>query len=586
MIQVRDLSYAYAGAVALRRANLEVQPGEHLALVGANGSGKTTLARCLNGLLEPTEGSVEVDGLSPTDPDTVYSVRRLVGMVFQNPDDQLVATTVEAEIAFGMENVGVAHPDMVARVEELLDVFHLTQYRRHPPHQLSGGERQRLAVAACIALQPRYLILDEPTSLLDPRARVELAALLDRLRHSLGIATVHITQIPDEAARADRVVVLHRGEIAMDGPAAEVFNRGDELMEMGLGLPFALAVSRGGGAGRPGARVYLDLESLARAAAHTTRPGPPAPAPAPPALPDPPVLPFTGEPALLTVQDLRHVYDAALPSRREALCGIDMAVRRGRALGLLGASGSGKTTLAQHLNGLLQPTRGTVCLEGSDIWGEGPPTASLRRRVGLIFQFPELQLFEETVAGDVAFGPRNLGWEEAAIAARVENALSLVGLPVAQFGRRSPLALSGGERRRAAIAGVLAMDPDILVLDEPTAGLDPAGAAMLTNLLRHLRDQGRALVLISHDMDLIAELADDLVVLVAGRVALGGETRQVLCHPEFSTRSGLEPPSAVRLSRRLADLGQAPAPSLLTLTETRHYLAGLLAGEDDDVSSR
>ena len=454
MIQVRDLSYSYAGTVALRSATLQVQPGEHVAVVGANGSGKTTLARCLNGLLEPSGGTVLVDGLSPADPDTLYDVRRLVGMVFQNPDDQLVATTVEAEIAFGMENLGIPHGDMAARVEELLEAFHLTQYRTHPPHQLSGGEKQRVAVAACVALRPRYLVLDEPTSQLDPRARVELAALLDRLRQDLGIATLHITQIPDEAARADRVVVLHRGEVAMDGPAAEVFSRGEELHQMGLALPFSLAVTGALGPAGPDAETCLDLESLASSAARAAGRGSSAPA-TPQHGPVPaesgtcqtggePASPVAPEPALLTVQGLWHVYDAGLPSRREALRGVDVALRRGRALALLGPSGSGKTTLAQHFNGLLRPARGTVCLEGADIWSAGRPVAELRRRVGLIFQFPELQLFEETVAADVAFGPRNLGCEESDITARVERALALVGLPVAEFGHRSPLALSGG----------------------------------------------------------------------------------------------------------------------------------------------
>lgn len=595
MIDVQDLSYSYAGTVALRGASLQVQPGEHLAVVGANGSGKTTLARCLNGLLIPDAGTVVVDGLSSADSESHHDLRRLVGMVFQNPDDQLVATTVEAEIAFGMENLGLPQADMVHRVDDLLSAFHLQKYRRHPPHQLSGGEKQRVAVAACVALQPRYLVLDEPTSLLDPRARTELADLLAQLRRDLGIATLHITQIPDEAARADRIVVLHRGEIAVEGPADEVFTRGEELHRMGLAVPFAHAVSACLPSSHRPPRDAVDLQTLAAAvagrfAAANRTPGDtaaaqerrglasesPASGTGPAPSPHPPVLETRG---------LTHVYDAGLPSRQSALGGVDVSVWPARALALVGPSGSGKTTLAQHLNGLLRPATGTVHLAGSDVWETGPPGIELRRRVGLIFQFPELQLFEETVAADVAFGPKNLGCDDAEIAARVGRALALVGLPLSDFGPRSPLALSGGERRRVAIAGVLAMDPDVLVLDEPTAGLDPAGAAMLADLLRHLRSQGRALVLISHDMDLVADLADDVVVLAGGEVALSGETRQVLCHPDFASRSGLELPSAVLFSQLLTERGATPDRCLLTLDETRQFVAGLPNEKDldDDV---
>ncbi|MFH1569763.1 MAG: energy-coupling factor transporter ATPase [Gemmatimonadota bacterium] len=580
MIRADELTFAYpGGAAALQHLSLCIEPGEHVAIIGANGSGKTTLARCLNGLLQPTSGQLTVDGLSPADPAALYDVRRLVGMVFQNPDDQLVSTTVETEIAFGLENLGVPRDEMLARVDEMLRIFHLERYRRHPPHQLSGGEKQRVAVAASVALRPRYLVLDEPTALLDPRNRAELMELLARLRRELGIAVVHITQSADEAARADRVLVLCRGLLDMAGPAAEVFSRPERLRAAGLGLPFAASACEGFvGAG---SALALDLDSLIDLLP-------------PPSLPRPPGLEREqdGTPGVaggdrdvrprLTVRDLWHVYDADLPTRKEALAGVDLTVVGGRALALLGPGGSGKTTLAQHLNGLLRPQRGSVWLDGSDVWAGGRPRSDLRRRVGLIFQFPELQLFEETVARDVAFGPRNLGLDEARTRQEVERALDLVGLPLAEFGERSPLSLSGGERRRAAIAGVLAMDPEVLVLDEPTAGLDPRAAGMLTGILRHLRCQGRALVLITHDMDLVAEVADDVVVLAAGRLALAGTARQVLCHPEFEARSGLEPPTAVLLARRLVARGYALPRGLLTLSETRQLLTSLLQRKDGD----
>ncbi|MFC1526432.1 ABC transporter ATP-binding protein [Candidatus Latescibacterota bacterium] len=575
MIRVSQLRFAYHGGVeALSDISLDLHPGERVALIGANGSGKTTLARCLNGLLEPSGGRVEVDGLSPSDSDQLYEVRRLVGMVFQNPDDQLVATTVEAEIAFGLENLGVPHDEMVGRVEETLIDLNLAPYRRHPPHQLSGGEKQRLAVAACVALRPRYLVLDEPTSLLDPRSRRELMEVLERLRRDHDIATLHITQIPEEAARADRVIVLDRGRIAADGSAEEVFAGDEDLRRMGLGLPFARAAIAGLALPGLADATCLQVEDLVDAlVAAVDLAG----------APDGSIrdLASASEPThgraagRLVTRDVWHVYDSGLPSCIESLRGVDLDVERGRALALLGPSGSGKTTLAQHLNGLLKPSRGAILLDGQNIWKGGRALPGLRRRVGLVFQFPELQLFEETVMEDVAFGPRNLSYDEAQVSALATGALELVGLCPTEFGPRRPLSLSGGERRRVAIAGVLAMDPEVLVLDEPTAGLDPRTTEVLVDILRHLRAQGRSLVLISHDMDLVGELADDIVVLSAGSVVLSGGTRHVLGHPSFAAVSGLEAPAAVRLSQQLSARGWPLPKPLINLGEVHEYLRSL-----------
>jgi len=266
------------------------------------------------------------------------------------------------------------------------------------------------------------------------------------------------------------------------------------------------------------------------------------------------------------------VYDARLPTQATALKGVDVSLAAGSAVALIGPSGSGKTTLAQHLNGLLKPSEGRVLLDGEDIWGPGADGTAVRRKVGLIFQFPELQLFEETLAEDVAFGPRNLGHGPAEVTRLVRDALDLVGLPVDDFGPRSPISLSGGERRRAAIAGVLAMDPQVLVLDEPTAGLDPQTAAVLSRVLRHLRAEGRTLLLITHDMDLVAELADRVIVLVDGAVAVSGPVREVLSQADFPEVSGLVPPAAARLALSLAARGSHLPPGLIRRTEICDFL--------------
>ena len=224
MIRVEKLSLRYRGGLAaLRSIDLHIRPRENIALIGANGSGKTTLACCLNGLQQPQTGRVLVDGIDASDPTQFRSIRQRFGMVLQNPDDQLVGTTVADELAFGLENLALASDEIHRRVEETLTAFDLEAYRRYPPHKLSGGEKQRVAIAAMVAMRPRYLVLDESTALLDPGERQQVAELLQRLRTAYGIATILITQSPEEAARADRVIVLHAGQVHADGSPAALF---------------------------------------------------------------------------------------------------------------------------------------------------------------------------------------------------------------------------------------------------------------------------------------------------------------------------------------------------------------------------
>ena len=500
----------------------------------------------------------KIDDLGTRNRDSLPSLRRRVAMVFQNPDDQLVANSVEAEIAFGLENLGVPPPLMRQRVAEVLDRFGLKRYRSNPPHQLSGGEKQRLAIAAGFALKPRYFVLDEPTSMLDSDGRAQLFDVIDELSSKEGIATIQITQNAEEACRADRVIVMDRGRILLDGPPDTVFAEEKRLQEIGLEVPFLFALDRRIPA--PGtAPAMPSLPDLADRAAKLysgQRPGcfssPPSGGGGADGDPRP----------SLHVEGIHFSYETGPGVKVEALGGVTASLSTGGAVGIIGRSGSGKSTLAQHLNGLLAPSRGRVLLDCKDL-SHPSRESRIRRRVGLVFQYPEVQLFEETVAADVAFGPVNAGCDEAETRRRVRAALAAVGLPHEQYGSRSPTALSGGEKRRTAIAGVLAMEPEVLVMDEPTAGLDPAGFAGLLELLSRLRKQGVVLVLITHDLRLVAEATVWVVALDRGRVALQGSTGEVLAHPELSRLTGLEPPPEVRFARRLSAAG-LPVPSGLT----------------------
>ena len=564
MIRVEKLSLSYRGGPpALHSIDLHISPGENIALIGANGSGKTTLARCLNGLQQPQAGRVLVDDMDTSDPTQLRSIRQLVGMVLQSPDDQLVATTVADELAFGLENLALASDEIHRRVEETLAAFDLETYRRSPPDKLSGGEKQRVAIAAVVAMRPRYLVLDESTALLDPDERHQVAQLLQRLRTAYGIATILITQSPEEAARADRVIILHAGRVHADGPPAVLFADPPKLRALGLDLPFASALA----AHLSLAENHLELEALSDALA-ALKPLAPLASWTPPSPPSP-------APSKLAAEGLAHLYDEHLPTRRCGIRDIDLDIPSGSILALVGTNGAGKTTLAQHFNALLKPSRGRVLLDGGDIDSQLP--AHVRQRVGLAFQFPELQLFAESVAEDVAFGPRNLGFAPERVDSLVARTLAMVDMPLEEFGVRQPLSLSGGERRRVALAGVLAMDPEVLVLDEPTAGLDPQTAARLCQLFAELSSQGRTIVLISHDMELVGHLATHVAVLRQGRIELQGPARTVLAHPKFESISGLVPPMSVQLARHLRQRGIALVGDPLTLEETIDWLAPLVA---------
>ena len=564
MIRVEKLSFSYPDTPpALHSIDLEINQGDAIALIGANGSGKTTLARCLNGLHIPQEGQVWVDELTTSAPTQLGAIRQRVGMVFQNPDDQFVSTTVADELAFGLENLALPTDEISQRVEDALAAFGLKGFRDTPPHRLSGGEKQRVAIAAVVAMRPSYIVLDEPTALLDPQSRRHVSALLQSLRSEYGIATILITQLPEEAARADRLVILHQGRLYGDSSPSELFAKSAELRNLGLGLPFASSLA----SHLALAESPLNLDALVDILASREIPD------AAPTWTPAQLAPLDSK--KLTTESLTHFYDENLPTRHQAIVDIELQVSTGSILALVGVSGSGKTTLAQHFNALLKPSRGRILLDGLDIWSQ--PPAKIRQRVGLVFQFPELQLFAESVAEDVAFGPSNLGFAQDKIQHLVAESLELVGLPLAGFGQRQPLSLSGGEKRRVALAGILAMDPEVLVLDEPTAGLDPEGTATLCTLFERLRDQGRTLIIISHDIDLVGRMATEIAVMQEGRIHLQGPTRSVLCEPAFADISGLEPPSPVRLKSALQKRGLHLAGDPITLEETIEWLAPLFS---------
>jgi energy-coupling factor transport system ATP-binding protein len=577
MIEVADLSYTYhaggSDAVpALRGVSLRVAPGELVAIIGHNGSGKSTLARLLSAILTPTSGRIRVDGMQ-LDDSTLWEIRRRVGMVFQRPDDQLVANIVIDDVAFGPENLGLPRDEIERRVWEALDALELRELAHAQISELSGGEKQRVAIAGVLAMSPSYVIFDEPTTMLAPRMARQLLELAQDLRRRTGMALLHITHHMHELVGFDRVLVLHRGQLLIEGTPREVFARADELRAVGLNVPAVTELGqrlRARGLALPPA--ILTESELAEALAPVVEAREPAPTRANGRMAGPVAAaadaPAPEREALVEALDLRFTYMEGTPLAQEALRGVSCTVYRGETLALLGGSQAGKSTLVECFNGLRTPQAGRVLFAGEDVAAPGFDVDGLRRRVGIVFQQPEAQLFEETVGKDVSFAPRLRGLPPAESRALVERAMTAVGLDYETYRLRYIHALSGGQKRRAAIAGVLAAEPELLILDEPVAGLDPQGRAELAELIAELtRSLGLTVVLVGGAVDELAALAGRAIVLHEGRVASEGPLRALMRRADELHALGLELSEPAQIALALRPLLPDLPTDLLHLDE-------------------
>ena len=560
---------------AVRGISLEIHPGEYVVIVGQNGSGKSTLAKHLNALLLPTRGDVWINDWNTRDREHKLDIRSTVGMVFQNPDNQIVATIVEEDVAFGPENLGVPHEELRRRVDWALDLVGMTEFRYRPPHRLSGGQKQRVAIAGVMAMKPQVLVLDESTALLDPLGRRQVLEIARRLNREEGLTVVAITHFMEEAVHADRVIVLHKGEIALQGTPREVFRQADRLRDLALDVPPVTDLAQRLHAINP--RIppdLLTLEELVEAVRTVVG----ARAPVTPARGGADHTPQTqNSRRVVDIADLRHLYLRNTPLEVEALKGVDFEVLDGETVAIMGHTGSGKSTLIQHLNGLLRPHGGRARILDYDLTDPKADVRALRRRVGLVFQFAEDQLFERYVGDDVAFGPRQLGLSREEVRERVREAMNAVGLDFDTFKDRYVWALSGGEKRRAALAGILALRPEILVLDEPTAGLDPQGRNTILGLIRRLKaERHLSLVLVSHNMDEVARMAQRGFVLADGRTVTSGTPRQLFSQPQTLYDLNLGIPHVTEAMHALADAGIPVRRDCITMEEAVEELSRYL----------
>ena len=504
MIELQHVTYRYptGRGPVLSDLSLRIAEGEFVLVVGASGSGKSTLLRCFNGLVPhfyggEISGSVRVAGQ-----DAVAGGPRqmsaTVGLVFQDPESQFVVDTVEDELVFAMENHNLPQATMRKRVEEVLDQLNIAHLRRRRISTLSGGEKQRVAIAAVLTLEPQVLVLDEPTSQLDPQAAEEVLTALQKLNADLGLTVILSEHRLERVVQyADRMIYLPgEGQPPLDGAPEDVLRR-IELTPPLIALAKALDW-------RPLPLTLRDARRSARGLAlrHSALPKAFALDDAPPAV---------------AVRDLWYAYDG-----HPALRGVDLTVRRGEFVALMGRNGSGKTTLLKQMVGLLRPDRGRVQVGEMDT--RKAAVEELIGVVGYVPQNPNALLFEDTVAEELAFTRQSHGLPPQDPAAWLDT------LGLAGQAERYPRDMSVGERQRVALAAILAAEPEIILLDEPTRGVDYAQKQALIAYLREARARGRTVILSTHDVELAAAAADRVIILGDGEVVVDGDTREVMTH--------------------------------------------------------
>lgn len=543
---------------ALKDVSLDVEKGQFVAILGRNGSGKSTLAKHINALLFPSEGEVIVDGMDTEDGELRLKIRQTAGMVFQNPDNQIVGNLVEEDIAFGPENLGIPTADIWNRVDEALDKTGMEAFRNQSPNHLSGGQKQRVAIAGVLAMHPKCIIFDESTAMLDPQGRRNIIDVARGLQQEYGITILLITHHMDEVLAADHVFVMKDGRIMGQGTPMEIFAQHKLLEECGLRLPVLYQyldfLEQEQIIDAVACRNIHNVEDLITEMTRRYQKEQADQTEFPNDLIDEiQVERNAGEGILLN--HVSYVYNKGFADERTALNDVNLHITKGEFVAVIGHTGSGKSTLMQHLNGLYTATAGTVYYNGQDIADHDFSIKQLRQKVGLVFQYPEYQLFAETVEKDVCFGPENMDISKVEAQKRAYEAIEAVGLPDTIYDC-SPLQLSGGQKRRVAIAGILAMQPDYLVLDEPTAGLDPYSAEKLLEMLKDLQvRQGIAIILVSHSMEEVAEYADRIVVMDQGKICFDEPTWKVFTRKQELEELGLAVPTGNRILNALKNVG-------------------------------
>lgn len=585
-IEVKDVTFTYSGAQrhALERVSLAVAEGEFVGVIGPSGAGKSTLAGVMSGAVPhhfagELYGACLVDGKDTCEV-TLTDVSRLVGSVLQDIDAQFVASNVRDELLFGLENFGVAHDEIPARMQQALETVGIEDLRDREIATLSGGQKQKVAIAAILALRPRVLVLDEPTAALDPVSSTLVFETLCEVNRSAGITVVVIEQkvaLLSEYCR--RVVVLDQGKLVFDDTPRKVFSHGERLREIGVDSPRVARVSNSlatAGLCEPG-ELALSVDEaavlVARIVGEGVRGAVVEGACAAPAVPstrsnatvcDPSIggdssSARTGEP-VARFEGVGYSY----PGGGASVRALDFEVFPGEIVGIVGQNGAGKTTFTKLLNGLLKPAEGNVVVAGLNT--REVPTSCIARHVSTLFQNPDRQICKDTVLDEVAFGLLLRGVSSNEASARAKATCERFGLPLDE----APFSLSRGQRQMVALASVVVGEPRIIVLDEPTSGLDYRECMTVMEIVRDMAAAGSAVVMVCHDMEVVSDFADRLVVMANGEILGRGTCADVFANDGLMQSAFVEPPQAIALAKRLA---AEVSPAFAGLSEVSDIVA-------------
>lgn len=546
VVDIENLSFTYPdGAKVLKNINLKVPKGQIVAIMGANGAGKTTLCHHLTGVIPhifkgTTEGRAIVGGMDVYE-HPVHELAQKVSFVTQDPEGQLINPDVLMEVAFGPENIGLPREEIMKRAEWALEAVGLKGFESRSSSELSGGQKQRLALAAGLSMLPQVLVLDEPTSQLDPIGTTEVFEVLVGLKGKHGISTIMTTHAAEDVPRyADLVMVLNKGEVVADGTPAEVFREVELLDRVGVEVS---QVARAGHELAPDQPTWLMVEEGRKQIVKLIEQKKLTPKPVPPKS-----RAAKGD-IVLECVDLTFTYPGTPPVT--ALRNVNLKVRKGEMIGIIGQNGSGKTTLVKQFLKVLKPTKGRVLLNGKDI--KDFTTGSLAASIGLVLQNPDEQLFTISCKTEVEFGLRNLKLPEDEIKRRVDEALGFVGLQ--EQWDTFPFRLSFGDRRSLSVAAVLAMRPDVIILDEPTTAQDYLGRHRIAKLAKKLNEAGHTVIMITHDMNLVAQYAERTVAMCQGEILLDGPTAEVFREAETLKKTFIRPPPVCLLTKELEPYG-------------------------------
>jgi len=556
IIRIENLSYQYprSPAFVLRDVNLNVQRGEFLGIVGPTGAGKTTLCLALNGIVPQFYGGrffghVTVAGLDTIE-NRIYELAQHVTLVFQDPETQLIANSVQDEVAFGLENFQVARSEMPQRIQWALEAVRLKGMLHRHPSELSGGEKQRLAIAAALAVQPDVLVLDEPTSQLDPLGKQEVFATIRELNERLGITVILASHASEELAEfADRVALLDQGQLVSLDTPERIFSGRDLLARHAVRPPqvteFYIELAR---QGLEPPSIPVTLQEATAAYEQMRDKIAVCACPAAEALPPP------SEPPLLSAHDVHYTYGDGTRALRH----VTLDIHQGEYVVIVGQNGAGKTTLAKHFLHLLEPQAGEVHLAGRDV--RTLAVSDIAQTIGFVAQNPDQQIFSTTVASEVSFALQSLGTRGPELEARVAESLQTMGLT--DLRDRHPLSLAQGDRARVVIAAALAMRPDVLIFDEPTTGQDYNGAKRILDVSRRFHQAGKTVIVITHHLYLMPGYAQRVVVMGRGVVLGDLPLRQAFHSSELLRSTYLAAPQIVRLAQYISAREQVPLPIL------------------------